>query len=156
MRSVRSWLAEYGESHRHPVNKRIHWVCVPLIMLSLVAMLWAVQLPIRIQGQSAPEANLGMLLVLLSLVYYYVLSFRLALGMTLVSLALLLLVVWLDRLPGPVWIPGLIIFLAAWIGQFAGHRIEGRKPSFFKDVQFLLIGPVWLLAALYDRLRLPY
>jgi len=48
------------------------------------------------------------------------------------------------------------IFVIAWIGQFVGHAVEGRRPSFFKDLQFLLIGPLWLLAAAYRRFSLPY
>lgn len=158
MRAVQSWLDEYGESHRNPVNKRIHWICVPLIMVSLIAMLWAVPLPghWNATATAAAAANCGTLLVVLSLLYYFALSPRLALGMTVVSLLMLLGVMALDRLPGPVWAAGLVVFVAAWVGQFIGHKIEGRKPSFFKDLQFLLIGPVWLLAALYRRLHLSY
>jgi uncharacterized membrane protein YGL010W len=55
-----------------------------------------------------------------------------------------------------LWVTSLVIFVAAWIGQFIGHAIEGKRPSFFKDLQFLLIGPLWLLAAAYRRLGLRY
>lgn len=156
MRPVQSWLDEYGESHQNPVNKRIHWICVPLIMASLIAILWAIPLPGHWGASRTAAANCGTLLLVLALIYYFVLSPRLALGMVLVSLLILLAVAALDRLPGPVWVAGLAVFVAAWVGQFVGHKIEGRKPSFFKDIQFLLIGPVWLLAALYRRLHLSY
>ena len=42
-----------------------------------------------------------------------------------------------------------MVFVLAWIGQFIGHLIEGKRPSFFKDLQFLLIGPAWLMAFVY-------
>ena len=48
------------------------------------------------------------------------------------------------------------IFVLAWIGQFIGHKIEGEKPSFFEDLQFLLIGPDWLLGAIYQKLGIRY
>jgi uncharacterized membrane protein YGL010W len=47
----------------------------------------------------------------------------------------------------------LAVFAIAWLGQFIGHKVEGAKPSFFKDLQFLLIGPLWLLSYVYQRLH---
>ena len=49
----------------------------------------------------------------------------------------------------------IIVFVLAWVGQFIGHKIEGKKPSFIKDIQFLLIGPIWLLSAIYNKLNIP-
>lgn len=155
MRAIDSWLAEYGESHRNPINKAVHWVCVPLIMLSLLGLLWAVPVPAAL-GQASPLLNPATLMVVLALAYYLLLAPRLAAGMVLVSAIMLLLVWALAELTAPLWLSSLAIFVAAWIGQFIGHRVEGRKPSFFKDLQFLLIGPLWLLAALYRRLGLRY
>jgi uncharacterized membrane protein YGL010W len=48
------------------------------------------------------------------------------------------------------------VFVLAWIGQFIGHKIEGKKPSFFDDLRYLLIGPLFVLAVLYRRLRIAY
>ena len=50
----------------------------------------------------------------------------------------------------------IIVFIFAWILQFLGHKIEGKKPSFFKDIQFLLIGPAWLLAFIYNSFKIKY
>ena len=62
----------------------------------------------------------------------------------------------LDTLAWPLWLTSVVIFIVAWIGQFVGHAVEGKRPSFFKDLQFLLIGPLWLLAAAYRRFSVPY
>jgi uncharacterized membrane protein YGL010W len=56
----------------------------------------------------------------------------------------------------PLWLVSAIVFVVAWIGQFYGHKVEGKKPSFLKDIQFLLIGPAWLLHFIYRRLGIPY
>jgi len=152
MRPIHAWLAEYGESHRHPVNKAVHWVCVPLIMLSLVAMFAALPRPGAF-GVS-PLLTWGTVLIALAIAYYLVLAPRLAAGMLLVGALLVVATYGLSLLPWPLAASGAVIFVASWIGQFAGHRVEGRKPSFFKDVQFLLIGPLWLLAWLYRRFDL--
>lgn len=153
MRAVQSWLDEYGESHRHPVNKSLHWICVPLILLSIIGLLWSIPVPHAFAEDSA-LLNWGVVFLFAALLYYYALAWRLALGMTLVVAVTIAIVYAASRLPTPLWLVSLGVFVAAWIGQFIGHRVEGKQPSFFRDLQFLLIGPLWLLAALYTRAHL--
>ncbi|MBD2766714.1 DUF962 domain-containing protein [Hymenobacter sp. BT664] len=156
MAPLAALLVEYGESHQNPTNKLVHWVCVPLIMFSLLGLLWSVPVPGAIQSIS-PWLNWGTLIMALTLVYYVRLSGRLALGMVLVWLAMALalrIVVGATALP--LWAICLIIFALAWVGQFWGHQVEGKKPSFLKDLQFLLIGPLWLLHFVYRRLGWRY
>ena len=141
IRRVDALFERYGESHRHPTNRAIHWVCVPLITWSLLALLW-------VASPTAAYALIG-----LSFLYYVSLSFTLAMG-TLAVAALMVasLVPW-----GPALLPlAVAVFVAAWIGQFVGHRIEGRRPSFLDDVRFLLVGPAWLLHLACRRLGVPY
>ena len=56
----------------------------------------------------------------------------------------------------PLWLSSIVAFVILWIMQFVGHHIEGKKPSFFKDIQFLLIGPAWVIGFIYDRLGIDY
>lgn len=152
MRTMQQWLDEYAESHRHPTNKTIHWVCVPAILFSVLGLLWLVPVP-QSAAVLGPWANWATLLMVLAVVWYVVLSPALAVGMAIVAGAMLALVHQIEPgLPFPPWALYTGIFVVAWIGQFIGHEVEGRKPSFFKDVQFLLIGPAWLLADLYRHL----
>ena len=155
MRSVSDWLAEYGTSHQHPTNKLLHWICVPAIVLAVMGLLWATPVPAALASVS-PWLNWAVLVAAAASVYYLVLSPSLAAGIALAFAGLLLLTQALARLPWPLWQTSLAIFVVAWIGQFIGHLVEGRRPSFFKDLQFLLIGPLWLLAAAYRRLSLRY
>ncbi|HRX87808.1 MAG TPA: DUF962 domain-containing protein [Steroidobacteraceae bacterium] len=155
MRTVQQWLDEYGASHQHPTNKRLHWLCVPPIVLTVIGFLWA--LPVPAAARTAGSwLNWGTLAIVLSVAYYSWLSPRLAMGATVALVALAAIVAWLDRLAWPLWGICLGIFVVAWIGQFIGHAIEGKRPSFFKDVQFLLIGPLWLLSFLYRRAGIRY
>ena len=149
MKSIHVWLAEYSDSHRNPVNKRLHWLCVPPIVLTAFGFLRA------IPGGDA-LINAATLAGVLTLVYYSLLSWRLMLGLvTVIAIVLTLVQISYAALGG--WhLPLMaVIFVLAWIGQFIGHRVEGKKPSFFKDVQFLMIGPLWLLADVYRRADLP-
>ncbi len=154
MRTLQSWLDEYGVSHQNHTNKLIHWVCVPLIMLSALGMLWTI--PAGLFAPLGPYANWATLVILASVIYYALMSPRIAIGMLLVSVVMCGVLMLLMRLPWPLFWTCVGIFAAAWVGQFIGHKIEGRKPSFFKDLQFLLIGPAWLLAAAYRRLGMAY
>ncbi|HZO23625.1 MAG TPA: Mpo1-like protein [Steroidobacteraceae bacterium] len=154
MRSVADWLGEYGASHQNPTNELLHWICVPLIVLSLFGLLWS--LPVPAVFASVPWLNWATLMAAAALAYYLMLSPILAIGILISFVVLLLITQWLTMLPWPLWLTSSVIFVTAWIGQFFGHAVEGRRPSFFKDVQFLLIGPLWLLAAAYRRLGLSY
>ncbi len=155
MRAVQSWLDEYSESHRNPINKTAHWICVPLILISLIGLLWSIPVPHAFAATS-PLLNWGVLFLIAALLYYYALAWRLALGMTVVTLVIIIIIYGVSRSPASLWMVSSCVFVVAWIGQFIGHKIEGRKPSFFKDIQFLLIGPLWLLAFLYRGLHLAY
>ena len=140
-RNVDRLLARYGEFHRNPANKAIHWVCVPLIVWSVLGALWAVS-PI------AAYVAIGA-----TMVFYLWLSLPLATGM----LGVIAVMVWpLTLLGSRSLIVSIAVFVLAWIGQFIGHMLEGRKPAFLEDVRSLLIGPAWLLADLYRRLGIAY
>ena len=141
MRRVDAWFDRYGESHRHPANKAIHWVCVPLITWCVIAMLWWL----------SPAA--AYVLIGIATLFYLTLSFTIAIGM----LAVAAVMVYPLTLLGDATLPvAIAVFVAAWIGQFAGHRIEGKKPSFVEDLRFLLVGPAWLLGTLCECLGIRY
>jgi uncharacterized membrane protein YGL010W len=143
MRTLDSWFAEYGESHRHPVNQRIHKVCVPAIFFSILAILRAIPAPSVLGGVHQWALNWATVSLPGPLLFYFLLDRRLFAWMLAQIGLMLLCAEWLhtEQLALPV---GLGLFTLAWAGQFYGHQIEGRKPSFFKDLAFLLIGPLWV------------
>ena len=155
MPKVEYWLSEYAKDHQNPVNKALHTVCVPLIVVSLIALLWSLPVPAGFAAIS-PWLNWGTLMLLASIAYYLVLSVRLSLGMIPAMFMVVLAVSWLDSLPPPLWMTAAIVFVAAWVGQFAGHMVEGKRPAFFRDLQFLMIGPLWLLAHVYRKFGITY
>ena len=155
MRTVEQWFGEYGESHSHPRNELLHIICVPPIVMTVIGFLWSIPVPASIAGIS-PWLNFATLFVAAAIVYYLSLSPRLAVGAAIALAIMLRIVHWLDTLSWPLWLTCLLIFTLGWIGQFIGHAIEGKRPSFMKDIQFLLIGPLWLMGHLYRRLGIPY
>jgi uncharacterized membrane protein YGL010W len=159
MRKIDELLTEYGQSHQNATNKFIHWICVPAIFFSIVGLFYSI--PSQILTTYFPFlgsfANWATVILIVVLIYYVTLSAPLTLGMLLFSALCLALANVLDLVaPIPLWGISLLVFGVAWIFQFYGHKIEGKKPSFFKDVQFLLIGPAWLMHFIYKRLGLAY
>ncbi len=154
MKPVHELLDEYNDSHQNRQNKILHWLCVPVIVFSLLGMLWLVPLP-ELHFYFL-QVNAASLLLIVCMVYYLLLCWRLAIGMLLFSLLLYLLLAWLDMTGKSGLALYLVLFVVAWAGQFIGHYIEKKRPSFLRDIQFLLIGPLWLMSAIYRRLNISY
>jgi uncharacterized membrane protein YGL010W len=155
MRTVEQLFGEYGESHTNPRNELLHFICVPSIVLTVIGFLWSIPVPAAFT-EISPWLNWATITMALAIVYYFRLSLALGVGAALGLSILAYIVSFLDTLAWPLWLTCLVIFVVAWIGQFVGHAIEGKRPSFFKDLQFLLIGPLWLLGHLYRRLGISY
>jgi uncharacterized membrane protein YGL010W len=152
MQNLQYWLDEYGASHTNLTNKLIHWVCVPVINWTVIAFLWAIPFPDSLQSEAVP-INWAVIGLILAQLYYFRLSVRLGTGLLLFNLLLLWLTSIIDTTAAwPLWLIALIAFVLAWIVQFIGHMVEGKRPSFLKDVQFLMIGPAWLMAFIYRSL----
>ncbi len=136
-RQVDRLLAHYGESHQHPTNELIHFIAIPLIMLSLLGMMFALR------------PWVAYLFIAASMVYYLRLSLVFLGTMVLWSAILLALVHAMGARVLPL---SLAIFVGAWILQFVGHKLEGKKPSFFEDIQYLWVGPLFVLSKLFGKL----
>jgi uncharacterized membrane protein YGL010W len=141
MRAVDRMFQRYSEFHRNGTNKAIHWVCVPLILWSVLGLLWVASPVVTVVAVAA------------SMAFYLLLSLPLALGMAAVIAFMIYAASLLDS---RLLVVSAAVFIGAWIGQFVGHRFEGRKPAFLDDVRSLLIGPAWVLAFLYRRLGIAY
>lgn len=156
MTTLAALLDEYGESHRNAVNKLIHWVCVPVIVWTVIALLWAIPFPATFSLGPVP-LNWAVIALVLAQLYYFRLSLSLGVGLLAYNLLMIAVTLWVEQVaPWPLWAVALVVFVIAWIGQFIGHHIEGKKPSFLKDIQFLLIGPAWLMAFIYRAIGLKY
>ena len=159
MKSIDQWLEEYGESHRHPTNKMLHWICVPLIAFSSLGMLWCIPFPSTrgfLPEGFTPFLNWATLFTLVALLFYLRLSWTLFAGLSLLAfISLGTIHIFESTCRFSTCLLSAHFFIIAWIGQFIGHSIEGAKPSFLDDLRFLIIAPAWLLASVYRRLKVP-
>lgn len=139
-RPVDLLIGQYAESHRHPHNVLIHWICVPIIVWCVIAFAFVIHPWVAYVGGA------------LGLAYYLTLSLPMAAAMA-VFLGLALMITPL--IPHAGIVAG-VLFVVTWVLQFVGHKIEGKKPSFLDDLRFLLIGPVFLLAKAFRKAGIRY
>ena len=150
MKTAQQWYDEYAVSHQNETNQKIHYICVPAIFFSIVGMIMSIPSGFiqNTLGISNPMlGNWASIVMVFLLIFYLRLSFTLFLRMLGFGVLTIIGNYYLGQYL-PLFITSLAIFVAAWIGQFYGHHIEGKKPSFIKDLQFLLIGPAWVLEKL--------
>jgi uncharacterized membrane protein YGL010W len=154
MTPLAAWFANYSGDHQNETNQRIHVICVPAILWSVIALLWCIPVPATM-GRPGLWAGVAMAA---AAIFYWQLSRSLEIGMVAVFVAFALISEGIRLKFGAdvlLWVAA-AVFVIAWIGQFLGHKIEGKRPSFFTDLVYLLIGPMWVLAKLYRKLGISY
>jgi len=157
MRKIDQLFAEYAESHQNQTNKFIHWICVPLIFFTIVGFISLIPAPHFCAPYFGCISVASIVALFLVTTFYFTLSWR-------ISLIMLLIMLLMEHFAYAInvhfkensWIIYLSIFVITWIFQFIGHKIEGKKPSFLRDLQFLLIGPIWLLHFILKKIGIPY
>jgi uncharacterized membrane protein YGL010W len=153
MKTAKQWFDEYAESHQNETNQFVHYICVPIIFFSVIGLLMsipAVFLERTFSLYNPLVENWAAFVAVLISFFYMRLGFWYFLEMLLVMLLCIVGNFWLGNNINLLY-ASMIIFVVGWIGQFWGHKIEGKKPSFAKDLQFLLIGPLWVLQKLNKK-----
>lgn len=157
MRKIDLLFAEYAESHRNSTNKLIHWICVPLIfwtILGFISIIPSKSIGFRYIGEISYISFAAIALVT---IFYTRLSFLIGFIMFFVMILMESFAYGINiRFEEKSWMVYLAVFVITWIFQFVGHKIEGKKPSFLKDLQFLLVGPIWLLSFILKKLGIRY
>ncbi|CAF3027327.1 unnamed protein product [Rotaria socialis] len=153
-----TWLDEYSSSHQNPTNILIHKICVPTIAFTVLGFLWSIPVPkfLRQSLGNLFSHIIPMLVLGPVFAFYFRLSTKMAVAMLVIILFAVALLTTMEQRQIRIFRLSLVIFILAWIGQFIGHDIEGKKPSFFQDLQFLAVGPLWTLASAFRALNIEY
>lgn len=155
MKSIDNWYAEYAESHQNVLNQKIHFICVPLIYFSIVGLFMSIPNGLLTELTGREDLmlnNWALVALILPMIFYLRLSFQVFVRMLLFSLLCIVGNYLLAEQLPLLW-TSIIVFALAWVGQFYGHHVEGKKPSFLKDLQFLLIGPAWVFEKVQRNLK---
>lgn len=146
MKSLNDWFSAYAVSHQNETNQTIHYLCVPAIFFAIMGLIMCIP-PLVIGDFVLP----WVFLVLVGILFFYArLSISMAFKILLFAAACYIINTYIARVTNLFWV-SLVIFIMAWIGQFYGHKVEGKKPSFLQDLQFLLIGPAWVIHKLFGK-----
>ncbi|MDY0781658.1 DUF962 domain-containing protein [Tenacibaculum sp. IB213877] len=151
MKTAQQWFDEYAISHQNETNQLIHYICVPAIFFSVIGLLMSIPTGFlkNTFGLYNPliENWAFVIGIGISLFFYLRLGFWYFAKMLFLILICIAGNNWISNHTN-LALASILIFVVAWIGQFYGHKVEGKKPSFLKDLQFLLIGPLWVIQKL--------
>ena len=155
MSKFQELIDAYGVSHKNKMNKLIHWICVPAIFFSIVGLISLIPFPWEFLLRENIPLNWSFIALALVLIYYVSLSISISIGMGIFALMCMFFCNHINTYDYPSLIY-VGIFAVSWVFQFIGHHIEGKKPSFLQDIQFLLIGPAWLMHFIFKKIGIPY
>ena len=149
------WLADYGASHREITHAPVYWLSVPVVVLGTVGLLWSLPVPAEFL-EISPVLNWGTAFLLSAVVYYFIISLPLAFGMLPFVLCVVAFHLWLQLSPYSSLRASIGLLTAGVIGLYLGHYRGDGLPAVVRDIQLMMIAPVWLLSRLYRRLGIPH
>tara|TARA_R110000787_G_scaffold117879_1_gene228573 strand:+ start:195 stop:653 length:459 start_codon:yes stop_codon:yes gene_type:complete len=150
MKTAQDWFDEYAVSHQNHTNQMIHYICVPAIFFSVIGLLMSIPTGILesiFELKNPLLENWAIVVGVFISIFYLRIGFWYFVQMLFFILLAIIGNFWLGNVTNVLY-ASITIFVIAWIGQFYGHKVEGKKPSFIKDLQFLLIGPLWVVKKL--------
>jgi len=149
------WLDIYEHGHSGPVNRALHWICAPLLVCSLVGILWALPVPAAFRASDS-VINWGTLFIMAIIVYYFIISIRLAIGSLPFIVFIALVIARLDMLATPLWKISVLALAISALGLYTGHQLDGNRTSVLRDLLYAPIAPLWILGSLYRQLGIRY
>ena len=152
MNETEDWLTRYEQTHTDLRYPAIYWAAVPMVVVGLTGLLWGLGVPTQFTKIS-PLLNWGSAFLMVTAIYYFIISLSLAIGLLPFLLGLAAIQVWLTNsgLPAAGISTGLLI--AGTVGLTVGR--SGSARAVFQDLQLMMIGPAWLLSVLYRRFGIP-
>jgi hypothetical protein len=149
------WFNEFDAASGGAGPGRWYWLSVPAAVIGFVGVLWNAPVP-QAFASATPTLNWGALFLMATVVYYFIVSIPLALGTLPFIILTIAALSWLGRFDAPLLPICGTLFLAAWLGRCGARGLRGAKPACGKELQLLMIGPLWLLGRLYRHLGIPY
>ena len=148
------WLSDYGDSHADIANPGIYWLSVPILVLGTVGILWSLPIPeefVRI----SPILNWGSAFLMAAMVYYFIISISLAIGMLPFVAGVSAVQYWLVDSSVSLGRISSGMIVASIVGLYLGHHNKGGMKAVLHDIQLMMIAPAWMLARIYRRLGIP-
>lgn len=153
--TIDDWADKYGQLRRGGPGSVSAWLGIPLIVGSLIGILWSAPVPAVLRDAS-PAINFATLFLMATFVYYCILSISLGFAGFLFLLVLTAPSIWLTRAEMPLASIASSLFFVTFVWQLVDTRIATGRLCVIQNLQYLMIGPVWILRAAYRKLGLAY
>jgi uncharacterized membrane protein YGL010W len=160
-RKIDVYFDRLDASHQNPTNRLLHWFFVPVMVLGLLGMAWALPFPhIGFIGKYSGFFNWASFVIAFAMYYYLKLSpllsyFALFLLFGL-SYGVMQLELYEKAGGPPLALVSVIVLFAGLAGQYIGGKIEDKEQSFNDDTKLLAITPLWVLYSLTKKFGLRY
>ena len=149
MNETNKWLIDYGNSHQNVRYPLIFWSAVILFPISLVGALWSIEMPVAFYISVSPIINWGLMFLLATIIYYFIISITVAIGMIPFILCVIAFFLWLENMDYPIISISIGINIMSIYGLYRGRGKNTDFKSLWQDIQMVIIGPLWMLSRLY-------
>ena len=152
MTDIDNWLARYEQTHQSLRNPVVYWASIPMVIVGLTGALWTLSVPNEFQDIS-PLLNWGSAFLMVSAIYYFIISLSLAIGLLPFLLGLASIQMWMATSGFPATAISIGLIVAGTAGLALGRG--GALRPLIQDLQLIMIGPAWLLSVLFKRFGIP-
>jgi|TARA_B110000263_G_scaffold98380_1_gene85928 hypothetical protein len=149
MNETNKWLIDYGNSHQNVRYPLIFWSAVILFPISLVGALWSIEMPVAFYISVSPVINWGLMFLLATIIYYFIISIAVAIGMIPFIVCVIAFFLWLENMDYPIISISIGINIMSIYGLYRGRGKNTGLKSLWQDIQMMIIGPLWMLSRLY-------
>jgi len=149
------WADRYGQLHPEGACSAAAWLSITVLVASLLGLLGSLPVPAPLQAQQL-VINWATMLLMAAFVYYCMLSLRIAVAGLVYLAAAATPGIWLELRGLPVWPLALGTFIPAFVWQLEMTRRATGRVRVLRNLQYLMLGPVWLLRAVFRRAGLAY
>jgi len=153
MTSLDEWTCRYGALRARGPGSVSAWLGIPLVVVSLIGLLWAIPVPEALRAAS-PAINYATLFIMATFVYYCIMSISLGLGGLVLLMAATVPSIWLTRAGLPLARVALAVFVVAFAWQLLETKRATGRLLVTRNLQYLMLGPIWLLRAVYGSFGL--
>lgn len=162
-RKVDVYFETFDREYRHPLNRLIQYMALPLFSFAVLGLVWMIPFPeiafLKKYGYDT-FLNWGSFFIA-GVVYYYLrlaptLSYAMLLTIGVFSFFIVQLEYAEQKGGLPVWLVCVILLSISLGALFLGKSLERITIPFRRFLLLLALGPIWLWHFVFKRLNIPY
>ncbi len=150
MTEMDKWLNNYSQSRQNIRYPLIYWTSVLIFLISFVGILWTIEKPQEFVAIS-PILNWGVLFLMAAIIYYFIISIALGLGMIPFIMMVIGFFLWLENTDYSIITTSIGFNMISLFGLYQGRQRANNIESLLDDIQMIIIGPICMLSELIKK-----